>query len=93
MDGLIARSVNNPWPDNDAGDSELLTKMRDYFLLFDFRETISFPSKLGSCLDRAGSSNILPCGLSVLVYTVNELTLTNRLKDLFCILLPINSAS
>src|ERR1017187_10337454 len=52
MDSLIAGSVNNSWPDNHTRDPKLLSIMCDYFLLFEFCEAISFPAKLGSCLDR-----------------------------------------
>src|ERR1700730_9253495 len=52
MDGFIARAVNNPGPDDDTGDPKFLTIKRDYFLLFEFCEAISFPPKLGPCFHR-----------------------------------------
>ena len=52
-DGRLAGAINIAGPDDDVRGPEPLTVLRDDFILFDFREAISFAPELGARLNRA----------------------------------------
>ena len=50
--GLLARAVDIPRPDDDVRDRELLPVIGNYVVLFDLCETVGFAAAMGGSFER-----------------------------------------
>src|SRR5437879_13623929 len=53
-EGLLARSINIPWSDDNVWDIEFLTILIRDLLLFDLCKTVSLTPKMGMLFDWTG---------------------------------------